>query len=92
KILSSLCRDLTMRRLPKIVLSSEPIDYENSGIDCYLIRSGEVVNSGYDIKGEYIGILSKDGIVRNIYDISDMLSAKAFSQVTKKYFLCTAKS
>ena len=92
KILSSLCRDLTMRRLPKIVLSSEPIDYESSGVDGYLIRSGEVVNSGYDIKGEYIGILSKDGIVRNIYDISDMLSAKAFSQVTKKYFLCTAKS
>ena len=92
KILSSLCRDLTMRRLPKIVLSSEPVDYEGSDGSGYLVRSGEVLNSGYDIKGEYIGILSKDGIVRNIYDISDMLSAKAFSQVTKKYFLCTAKS
>lgn len=92
KILSSLCRDLAMRRLPKIVLSSEPVDYEGSDGSGYLVRSGEVLNSGYDIKGEYIGILSKDGIVRNIYDISDMLSAKAFSQVTKKYFLCTAKS
>lgn len=92
KILSSLCRDLTMRRLPKIVLSSEPVEYEGSDGSGYLVRSGEVVNSGYDIKGEYIGILSKDGIVRNIYDISDMLSARAFSQVTKKYFLCTAKS
>jgi HD superfamily phosphohydrolase len=92
KILSSLCRDLTMRRLPKIVLSSEPVEYEGSDENGYLARSGEVVNSGYDIKGEYIGILSKDGIVRNIYDISDMLSARAFSQVTKKYFLCTAKS
>lgn len=92
KILSSLCRDLTMRRLPKIVLSSEPVEYEGSDENGYLARSGEVVNSGYDIKGEYIGILSKDGIVRNIYDISDMLSARAFSQVTKKYFLCIAKS
>lgn len=92
KILSSLCRDLTMRRLPKIVLSSEPVEYEGSDGSGYLVRSGEVVNSGYDIKGEYIGILSKDGIVRNIYDISDMLSARAFSQVTKKYFLCIAKS
>lgn len=86
KILSSLCRDLTMRRLPKIVLSSEPVDYEGSDGSGYLVRSGEVLNSGYDIKGEYIGILSKDGIVRNIYDISDMLSAKAFSQVTKNTF------
>lgn len=93
QILSSLCRDLTMRKLPKIVLSSEPIDCELSNNTGYhLVRSGEVVNSGYDIKGEYIGILSKDGIVRNIYDISDMLSARAFSQITKKYFLCTAKS
>ncbi|MEA5006565.1 MAG: HD domain-containing protein [Rikenellaceae bacterium] len=91
-VLSSLCRDLTMRRLPKIVLSSEPIDSELYKEDVYRVSSGEVVNSGYDIKGEYIGILSKEGIVRNIYDISDMLSAKAFSQVTKKYFLCTAKS
>jgi len=90
-ILSMLCKNLTTRRLPKIVLSSEPIGAGNNYKNDYFTQTGEVLNSGYDIKGEYIGILSKDGEVRNIYDISDMLSAKAFSQVTKKYFICTAK-
>jgi len=89
--LSILCRNLSMRRLPRIILSSVPIESDQCGKNNYFVQCGEVVNSGYDIKGEYIGILSKDGTVRNIYDISDMLSAKAFSQVTKKYFLCTAK-
>jgi hypothetical protein len=50
-----------------------------------------VINSGYDTQGEDIGILSKDGSVNSIHEISDMLSAKAFFQITKKYFLCTAK-
>lgn len=91
KILSLLSRNLSMRRLPKIILSSEPINPELCSGEDYLVQCGEVVNEGYNIEGEFIGIMSKDGKVKNIYDISDMLSAKAFSQVTKKYFLCTAR-
>jgi len=104
--LSLLCKMLTTRNLPRIVMSSvpfEPIEIEKEkqkvisrnigcGIDIdYFVQTGDVVNSGYDSREEDIKILSKDGSVQNIYDISDMLSAKAFSQITKKYFLCTSK-
>ncbi len=106
KVLSYLCKMLTARNLPKIMLSSAPIDealvnnvkenligmeiFNPRDID-YFVQTGEVVNSGYDSHEEDIMILSKDGSLQNVYDISDMLSAKAFSQITKKYFLCTSK-
>jgi len=63
---------------------------DSSTID-YFIQTSEVFNSGYDIDGEDIGIFCKDSQVRSVHQISDMLSAKAFSQITKKYFLCIAK-
>jgi len=104
--LSYLCKMLTTRKLPGIVMSS--VEFEANEIEKakqkvfnskminemdidYFVQSGDVVNSGYDSNEEDIKILSKDGSVQNIYDISDMLSAKAFSQITKKYFLCTLK-
>ena len=106
KILSVLCKMLTARKLPKIVISATPFEksdiekareiiIKSNRIDIkdvdYFVQTGEVINSGYDTHEENIKILSKDGSVQNVYDISDMLSAKAFSQITKKYFLCTAK-
>ena len=106
KILSVLCKMLTARKLPKIVISATPFEksdiekareiiIKSNRIDIkdvdYFVQTGEVINSGYDTHEEDIKILSKDGSVQNVYDISDMLSAKAFSQITKKYFLCTAK-
>ncbi|OFY38679.1 MAG: phosphohydrolase [Bacteroidetes bacterium GWF2_40_14] len=106
KTLSMLCKMLTARVLPKIELSLVPFseddiekiknniiaDKQNFDADInYFVQSGEVRNSGYDAQEEEIKILSKDGNVQNVYLISDMLSAKAFSQITKKYFLCTAK-
>ncbi len=106
KTLSLLCKMLTRRMLPKIELSLVPFTEDdiakakssmianNKNFEAdinYFVQSGEVRNSGYDTQEEEIKILSKDGNVQNIYLISDMLSAKAFSQITKKYFLCTAK-
>ena len=97
---------LTSRRLPKITLSREPflpevIEQERmeacSRWQCemdevgYYVQSSAVANKGYDSDNEEIRIYSKNGTSDNIFDISDMLSAKAFSQITKKYFLCTAK-
>ncbi|MFA6335212.1 MAG: HD domain-containing protein [Bacteroidales bacterium] len=106
KILSVLCKMLTARELPKIVLAATPVDeaavdeakeiiISNGKIDPgdvdYFVQTGEVINSGYDTQEEDIMILLKDGSIQSVYDISDMLSAKAFSQITKKYFLCTSK-
>jgi len=106
KVLSLLCKMLTERKLPKIVLSADPFDgttFENvrsetaaRGMEWeiipYFVKTGEVENRGYDRNEEDIKILSKDGGIRDIYLVSDMLSARAFSQITKKYFLCTPKT
>ena len=106
-ILSKLCRMLTERRLPGIELSKEPFDgitfeakiseFERKHnipreLSRYFVKTGEVQNRGYDQSEENIRIVSKSGESWDIYEISDMLSAKAFSQITKKYFLCTPKN
>ena len=111
-VLSLLCKMLTERKLPKLILSVEPVD-ENHFSDarsifrdefrqtymsdisdedlCYFVNKGEVLNKGYDSAEGEIKIINKDGITSDVYTISDMLSAKAFSQITKKHFLCRAK-
>lgn len=106
RTLSILCRMLVERRLPAILLSKDPFDgitfedkirelIDRGGLSereaRYFVKTGEVQNRGYDREEENIQILSKIGATGDIYEISDMLSAKAFSQITKKYFLCTPK-
>ncbi|MDD2425061.1 MAG: HD domain-containing protein [Bacteroidales bacterium] len=106
RILALLSNMLVCRRLPKVILSNEPVprkrleqireemlssELVNSGEIDYFLQSSELFNSGYDIKGEEIAILCKDLGIRSVHEVSDMLSAKAFSQITKKYFLCRAK-
>ncbi len=91
QMLSSLCKMITVRDLPKIKISDREFGKEElDGLKYDLIFTGEIYNKGYDSDEGEIGILSKDGMVRDVYKISDMLSARAFSQITKKYFLCTA--
>ena len=100
-ILSSLCRMLTERRLPKMQMSSTPADdnyrqaiskFGGTAQDAsYFICKGELLNKGYDSKAGEILVISKDGVAGDVYDASDMLSAKAFSEITKKYFLCIAE-
>ena len=104
--LSLLCKMLTERKLPKIEFHKEPPSKElvniktdelrnrldgADGLDLsFFVKTGRVLNKGYDAGEGEILILSKDGVLSDVYDISDMLSARAFSQITKKYFLCTA--
>lgn len=81
---------LVTRNLPQVVLAETPFDKESCKTELF-ISCGEVENKGYDSVSEEIKILTKQGTLYDIYEISDMLSAKAFSQITKKYFLCTSK-
>lgn len=105
KTLSLLCRMLTGRRLPKLTfyenmpkqsvyissLEEFSSHFKAYEIDpSYFVTMGEVVNLGYDSKEGEIMLRLKTGDVKDVYEISDMLSAKAFSQVTKKHFLCIA--
>jgi len=101
KTLSLLCKMLTERKLPKMQIWADCADDEyrkaisrfrgNSEDAVYFIRKGELLNKGYDSKEGEILIISKEGIVKDVYDVSDMLSTKAFSEITKKYFLCIAE-
>ena len=101
RVLSLLCRMLTERRLPKMRMQNNPVEREyeealklfdgNAEDADYFIRCGELVNKGYDSQAGEIVIISKDGVVGDVYEVSDMLSARAFSEVTKKYFLCIAE-
>jgi len=104
--LSILCKMLTERKLPKLTFFDNVPDINlynrtlqnissyfgsNSKVDpSYFVKIGEVINRGYDSKEGEIMIISRAGEVKDVYEISDMLSARAFSQVTKKYFLCIA--
>ena len=102
RVLSELSRNMCERRLPKVEFSNGPLSEEKTlemksayakmkkcsmeDID-YYFSTGTVENKGYNSE-EAILILNKDGSTGNIYEISDMLSAKAFSCITKKYFIC----
>ena len=111
-ILSLLCKMLTERKLPKLILSVEPFGEALFSEACnifrdefrqlsgslptddelsYFVNMGEVLNKGYDSAEGEIKIINKEGTTNDVYTISDMLSAKAFSQITKKHFLCRAK-
>ncbi|MDP3397589.1 MAG: HD domain-containing protein [Bacteroidales bacterium] len=111
-VLSLLCKMLTERKLPKLILSVEPIGEAQFSDACdifhdefrqifgslptddvisYFVNMGEVLNKGYDSAEGEIKIINKEGTTNDVYTISDMLSAKAFSQITKKHFLCRAK-
>jgi hypothetical protein len=111
-VLSLLCKMLTERKLPKLILSVEPIGEAQFSDACnifrdefrqifgslptddvisYFVTMGEVLNKGYDSAEGEIKIINKEGTTNDVYTISDMLSAKAFSQITKKHFLCRAK-
>ncbi len=107
KILSQLCCMLVARRLPKVEISDQPFTGEyieavkqrvqsqipdTPGAMDYFVVSSYMVNKGYDDNNEKINIRYGESQLRDIHEASDMLSAQAFSGVTKKYFLCYPKN
>jgi len=107
-ILSQLCRMLTARHLFKIEISEQPFDKTYieeikqtalrnvSGLSAdnidYFVITDSIVNKGYDEGNGKIQIRYGKNELRDIYETSDMLSAQAFSGITKKYFLCYPKA
>jgi hypothetical protein len=94
------------RRLPKIELRDEPYnnaeiearkqafikmyDYTPEEASCF-IWSGVITNKGYESGAEKINIHYGKGKLHDIYEVSDMLSAQAFTGITTKYYLCYPK-
>jgi HD superfamily phosphohydrolase len=57
----------------------------------YFMVSDVIANRGYDAGPEKIQIRYGKSERRDVYDVSDMLSAQAFLYVTKKFFVCYRK-
>ncbi len=106
KILSILSKNLVNRRLFRIELQNEPFayDYINTAIEKtakkYNLNNDEVnyfvfhdVTSNYTYQpgADNIGILFKDGRVKDITEVSEQLNINLLSKPTRKYFLCYPK-
>jgi HD superfamily phosphohydrolase len=103
KILATLCRFLTDRRLYKVKLQAEPINEEivkektkeaidNLSISSdeadYFVFTGTTSNTTYNPADERINILFKDGTIRDISRVDNALIQHNLSSTVKKYYIC----
>ena len=96
-----LSRDLLAIELQNIAFDSKKVNqiaglakklmnlegFENK----YYVFSGEVSNRAYAPSAPSVKILTKDGDLKEITEVSDMLNHEALSQKITKYFLCYPK-
>lgn len=102
-ILSTLCLGLLNRKLFKCTLRAMPFEEEQiiqlqqeaarnwhipQQLAHYFVFSDEAVNTTYQIGGEQIHILYKNGTVRDISEVDNPLINRALSQPVKKFYLC----
>lgn len=88
KILATLCRSLTERKLLKVRLQAEPVEkafvkertaavMQELGLDekeaAYFVFTGTTSNTTYDTRDERINILFKDGTIRDISGVDNAL-------------------
>jgi HD superfamily phosphohydrolase len=106
KTLSTLCRMLTERRLPKVEIRREEFAHDqiaalqqktarllgvSASEAAYFTQASVLINRAYSPTGDPIKLLQRNGELRDIYQASDMLNATAFRQETTKHFLCFPK-
>ena len=105
-ILSGICEKLLNRKLYKIMISDEPFensflekikndflnhDEINENNLSYFVVDGTISNEAYLSEKQAINILTKNKLVIDIADASDLPTIKALSNVVKKYYICWAK-
>ncbi len=103
KILSLLATDFVNRQLFKVEVHDEPISEEEqiaiqqklakeaniSFEDAkYLMSVNTIQKDMYDVNDEKIGILFKDGTIKDIAEASDLLNIALLSKKIRKYYLC----
>ena len=103
RILSILATNMLDRRLFKVEVHDEPplTDYmdelrtriaQKMGIapdDAhYLMSLNEIQKDMYSVDDDSIGILYKDGTIRDITEASDLLNVELLSKKVRKYYLC----
>jgi hypothetical protein len=103
KILSTLATDMTDRHLFKVEVTEarpndEYMDQIARRIACemniplsdthYLMTLTEIGKDMYNPDDDTIGILYKDGTVRDISEASEILNVQLLSKKIRKYYLC----
>jgi len=105
-LLSDICQKLLNRKLYKIIISDEPFEapflekFKNDFLNqheinkaniSYFMVQGIISNEAYLSEKQAINILTKNKLVIDIADASDLPTIKALSKVVKKYYICWAK-
>ena len=103
KILATLATDMLDRRIFKVEVYEEPVSQEQTellkkriasamGIACedahYLMSLNTIQKDMYSIDDDSIGILYKDGTIRDISEASEILNVALLSKKIRKYYLC----
>jgi hypothetical protein len=103
KILATLATDMTDRHLFKVEVTEEaPSEEYINGIALhiaekmniaiedthYMMTLTEIGKDMYNPEDDSIGILYKDGTVRDISDASEILNVQLLSKKIRKYYLC----
>jgi uncharacterized protein len=102
KILSTLCKMLILRKLYKVLFSSETlasilVDKRKKAGDLlgfkgddlkYFAFTGVTSNSSYNINDELIKIEMKNGTIKNITEIDDSLINQTLARSVHKNYIC----
>lgn len=106
-LLSGISQKLLERKLYKIIISDKPFEeaflekikndfLSQEGINeeniSYFMVQGGITNEAYLSEKQAINILTKNKLVIDIADASDLPTIKALSNVVKKYYICWAKN
>ena len=102
KVLSMLCKMLILRKLYKVLFSSESLasilgdkqvkakvslGIEDKDLQ-YFVFTGKTSNSTYNINDELIKIETKSGLVKNITEIDDSLVNQTLARAVHKNYIC----
>ncbi len=103
KILSALCNGIINRQLLKIQYFANPVEEkiveEKMAEAClklnltaeeagWLVFTGDVSSSTYNLEDEHIHILFKDGSVKDISEVDNALINQNLMGKVKKYYIC----
>jgi hypothetical protein len=104
KILATLATDMLDRRIFKVEVSEEPVTEEcintlaqtiadKMGISAddarqYMISINTIQKDMYNVDDDSIGVLCKDGTVKDVAEASELLNVQLLSKKIRKYYLC----
>jgi len=105
-IIKLLAEGVVNRYLPKVEIQKSEIDRNkkigitenvcrkyniNCNDDHYLVTSGTISNSAYNLRDEKINIVFNDGTIKDISEVSDILNFAHINNPIHKFYICYPK-